>query len=131
MAEIPDSHRDLLNAQYATLATISPDGRPQVSEVWFLADDDTIKVSLNTTRRKVRNLRRNPACTVFILDFANPQRYLEIRGDAQIIPDDDYEFADRLGAKYGADIRTFDPPDQTRVQVVVEPVRVNAVNIGG
>jgi PPOX class probable F420-dependent enzyme len=131
MADIPDSHRDLLNSQYSTLATIGPDGRPQVSEVWFLADGDTIKISLNTTRKKVRNLRNNPAATVFLLDFANPLRYLEIRGDAQLVPDDDYEFASRVGAKYGVDVRTFDPPGETRVQVVVEPVRVNAVNIGG
>ena len=131
MADIPDSHRDLLNSQYATLATIGPDGRPQVSEVWFLADDDTIKISLNTTRKKIRNLRDNPAATVFILDLANPLRYLEIRGDARLVPDNDYEFASRVGAKYGADIRTFDPPEETRVQVVIEPVRVNAVHMGG
>lgn len=131
MADIPDSHRDLLNSQYATLATIGPDGRPQVSEVWFLADGDTIKISLNTTRKKVRNLGNNPAATVFLLDFANPLRYLEIRGDARLIPDDDYRFASRVGAKYGADIRTFDPPDETRVQVVIEPVRVNAINMSG
>jgi PPOX class probable F420-dependent enzyme len=131
MADIPDSHRDLLNSQYATLATIGPDGRPQVSEVWFLADGDTIKISLNTTRKKIRNLRDNPAATVFILDLANPLRYLEIRGDARLVPDNDYEFASRVGAKYGADIRTFDPPEETRVQVVIEPVRVNAVHMGG
>ncbi len=109
---------------------IGPDSRPQVSAVWFLAEGDTVKISLNTTRQKVHNLRRNPACTVFILDLDNPLRYLEIRGDAHVIPDDEYEFADRVGAKYGADIRTFDPPDQTRVVVAVEPVRMNAVNMG-
>jgi PPOX class probable F420-dependent enzyme len=131
MVDIPESHRDLLESKYAMLATIGPDGRPQVSAVWFLADADGVKVSLNTTRQKVRNLRRNPACNLFILDLANPMRYLEIRGDAQLTPDDDYEFADRVGAKYAADIRTFDPPDQTRVAVAIVPTRVNAVNIGG
>ncbi len=130
MVDVPDSHRDLLDAKYAVLATIGPDSRPQVSAVWFLAEGDTVKISLNTTRQKVHNLRRNPACTVFILDLDNPLRYLEIRGDAHVIPDDEYEFADRVGAKYGADIRTFDPPDQTRVVVAVEPVRMNAVNMG-
>jgi PPOX class probable F420-dependent enzyme len=127
--QVPQSHRDLLDAKYAALATIGPDGRPQVTGVWFLFEDGKIAISLNTTRKKVRNLRRNPACTVFILDLNNPLRYLEVRGDARLVPDDDYEFAGRLGAKYGADIRTFDPPDQTRVMVVVEPVQVNAVDI--
>jgi PPOX class probable F420-dependent enzyme len=129
MTEIPESHRDLLDTPIATLATIAPDGRPHLSAVWFLAEDGKVKVSLNTTRRKVRNLRRNPACTLFILDPANPGRYLEIRGDARLEPDDDYEFASRLGAKYNADVRSFDPPGQTRVAVVLEPVRVNAIKI--
>jgi PPOX class probable F420-dependent enzyme len=127
--EIPADHRDLLDAQFATLATIDPGGRPQLTEVWFLAEDGVLKISLNTKRVKVRNLRRNPACTLFILDLANPGRYLEIRGDAVMKPDDDYQFAGRLGAKYGADIRTFDPPGDTRVEVVLTPVRVNAVKI--
>jgi PPOX class probable F420-dependent enzyme len=131
MAEIPESHRDLLDAQYAALATIAPDGRPQVSAVWFLAEGDDVRVSLNETRKKVRNLRANPACTLFILDLANPLRYLEIRGDAELTPDDGYAFAGRLGAKYGADIRTFDPPGESRVVLTVRPVTVNAVNIGG
>jgi hypothetical protein len=68
---------------------------------------------------------------VFILDLANPLRYLEIRGDAKLVPDDDYEFAGRMGPKYNADIRTFDPPDQTRVALELVPVKVNAINIGG
>jgi PPOX class probable F420-dependent enzyme len=131
MVEFPDSHRDLLDAQIATVATIAPDGRPQLSAVWFLAEDGTVKISLNASRRKVRNLRLNPSCTLFILDLANPLRYLEIRGDAQLTPDDDYEFAGRLGTKYGADVRGFDGPGQTRVVVTIQPTRVNAINIGG
>ena len=61
MSTIPDSHRDLLSAQVGTLATIGPDGRPQLSEVWFLAEGDSVAISLNTSRQKVRNLRANPA----------------------------------------------------------------------
>jgi PPOX class probable F420-dependent enzyme len=126
MPEILPSHWDLLNAQVATLATIGPDGRPQLSEVWFLADGDTVVLSLNTARQKTKNLQANPAVTVLILDLANPYRYLEIRGDAEITPDDDYKFADRLGAKYHADLRERDQPGDTRVVVTIRPVRVRA-----
>lgn len=129
MIGVPESYRDLLDAPFATFATIDPEGRPQLSEVWFLAEDGKVKVSLNTRRKKVRNLQRNAACALFILDPANPGRYLEIRGDARVEPDDDYVFASRVGAKYGADIRSIDPPDETRVEVVIEPVRVNAVTM--
>ena len=129
MSEIPESHLDLLDANILSLATIAPDGRPQVSAVWFLTEDGLPRISLNTKRKKVRNLQSNPVCTAYILDLANPQRYLEIRGDAEIEPDDDYAFAGRLGAKYGADVRTFDPPGDTRVVVTVRPVRINAIDL--
>jgi PPOX class probable F420-dependent enzyme len=130
VVDIPESHRDLLDAQVMSLATIDPAGRPQVTPVWFLAEGGVPRISLNTTRKKVENLRRNPACSAFILDPANPYRYLEIRGDAEIEPDDDYVFAGRLGAKYSADVREMDGPGETRVVVTVRPVRVNAVTIG-
>ena len=60
MTTIPDSHRDLLSAQVGTLGTIGPDGRPQLSEVWFLAEGDSVSISLNTSRQKTKNLRANP-----------------------------------------------------------------------
>jgi PPOX class probable F420-dependent enzyme len=132
MTEIPESHRDLLAAQFATLATIGPDGRPQLSEVWFLAEGDSVAISLNTSRQKTRNLRRNPAVNLFILDLANPYRYLEIRGDAEITPDDDYSFAKQVGAKYGgADLSEHDGPGDSRVVLRIRPARVNPVNMGG
>lgn len=129
MPEVPESHRDLTASQVATLATISPDGRPQLSAVWFLVEDGTFRISLNTRRQKVKNLRRNPACTLFILDLANPRRYLEVRGDAELAPDDDYVFADRLGAKYGADVRQIDGPGDRRVVVTLQATRINAVDL--
>ncbi|MGZ4769531.1 MAG: PPOX class F420-dependent oxidoreductase, partial [Ilumatobacteraceae bacterium] len=89
MATVPDSHRDLLDAPVATLATVGADGRPQLSAVWFLADGDSVRVSLNTSRQKTKNLSKNPAATLFILDTANPARYLELRGDATLAPDED------------------------------------------
>ena len=50
MAAIPEPHRALLGSEVATLATIGVDGRPQVSEVWFLAEGDTVRISLHTSR---------------------------------------------------------------------------------
>ena len=123
MIRIPSSHRDLLSEQVLALATIGPSGYPQLSNVWFLAEGDTIKMSLNTARQKVKNLQANPACSVIITGNP-PYRYLEIRGDAEITPDDDYEFADKIGAKYNADLRTRDQPGDTRVVVAIRPARI-------
>ena len=131
MTEFPDSHRDLLDAEFASLATIGGDGFPQVTEIWFLLVDGELKISLNTSRRKTKNLMARPQCSMFVLDLANPFRYLEVRGRARIEPDDDYAFARRVGAKYGADLKVHDQPGETRVAVTIEPVNVYAVNMGG
>jgi PPOX class probable F420-dependent enzyme len=123
MTSIPETHRDLLGEQVLTLATIGGSGRPQLSNVWFVTEGDTIKMSLNTARQKVKNRQANPACSVIITGNP-PYRYLEVRGEAEITPDDDYEFADQVGAKYNADLRDRDNPGDKRVIVTIRPARV-------
>ncbi|MBV9452269.1 MAG: PPOX class F420-dependent oxidoreductase [Streptosporangiaceae bacterium] len=120
---IPDSHLDLLDAEIGILGTIGPSGRPQLSAVWFLAEGDTIRISLNNSRQKTKNLQANPKAS-FLIPGTPPYRYVEIRGDAEIAPDDDYSFAGRVGAKYGADLRERDQPGQSRVVVTIRPARV-------
>ena len=131
MTTFPESHHDLLDAQFATLATIGDDGFPQQTEVWFLHDNGELKISLNTSRLKTRNLQRHPQCGLFVLDLGNPYRYLEVRGTAQIEPDDDYAFARKVGAKYEADLKVHDNPGEGRVVVTIIPGNVYAVNMGG
>jgi PPOX class probable F420-dependent enzyme len=102
-----------------------------LTEVWFLAEDDgTFALSLNVSRQKVKNLRREKGCSLLLVDPSNPYRYLEVRGDAEVEPDDDYSFAKRVGDKYGADLKSFDGPGETRVKVTIKPARVNAVTMG-
>jgi PPOX class probable F420-dependent enzyme len=130
MTTFPDSHRDLLAADVATLATIGGDGLPQLTEVWFLYDEGELKMSLNSSRLKTRNLRRRPQCSLLVLDLKNPYRYLEVRGTARLQPDDDYVFARKVGAKYnGADLRDHDKPGESRFVVTVEPSNVYAVDM--
>jgi PPOX class probable F420-dependent enzyme len=126
MAQIPDSHRDLLDAQFATLGTVDAHGRPQLTELWFLAEDGTVRLSLNTARQKTKNLQRDPAFSLLILDVANPYRYVELRGRAEIEPDPDYAFADRVGAKYDSDLRGMDQPGDSRVVVTLPAEHVHA-----
>jgi PPOX class probable F420-dependent enzyme len=129
MTDFPASHTDLLDAPVATLATIARDGAPHLTEVWFLHADGELKLSLNTTRLKTRHLRERPECALFLLDLQNPARYMTVRGRARVEPDDDYEFADRLGAKYGADLRKNDKEGESRVVVTIEPWNVYAVDM--
>jgi PPOX class probable F420-dependent enzyme len=132
MTDFPASHRDLLDAQVATLATIGSDGYPQLTEVWFLHEDGELKISLNSTRLKTKNLQTRPQCALMLLDLGNPYRYLVVRGQARLEPDDDYSFAQKVGAKYGgADLREHDGPGETRVIVTLVPDHVTPVNMGG
>ena len=124
MPNIPDSHKDLLSAPVAVLATNGADGFPQVSALWFLYDEDgALRLSLNTTRQKVKNMQESPNV---IIDPANPYRTLEIRARAEISPDPDGAFVTKLGSKYGgADVRDNDRPGETRVVVTLHPLKVN------
>lgn len=126
---VPASHTHLLDAATAVLATNGPDGRPQLTAVWFLRDGDRVRLSLSTDRQKVKNLRADPAVNLFILDPEVPTRYLEIRGDATFEDDPGYVFADQVGAKYGTDRRNFDTEGTRRVVVSIEPTRINAVDM--
>ena len=130
MTTFPETHRALLDAPVATLATMGGDGLPQLTEVWFLHDEGELKTSLNTSRLKTRNLQKRPECGLLILDLEDPRRYLSVRGRAEIEPDDEYAFATKLGAKYGADIKVHDGPGDSRVVVTIVPSNVYAVDMG-
>lgn len=131
MMPIPETHLDLLGADVAMLATIGRDGYPQVTALWFLFDEDNmVRLSLNTTRQKVKNLQKHPECSFFILDRANPLRTLEIRARAIVRPDTDYTFAQKLGHKYGVDVRQIDKPGEHRVVITLEPVKIIATDMG-
>lgn len=130
MADFPESHRYLLDAQFATLATLEPDNQPQLSELWFLYDEGEIRLSLNTARRKTQNLSQRPQCSLLILDLENPFKYVEIRGRARI-EDDDGSFAHKLHGKYDADVAAYDKPGEGRVVVTIEPTRIRPVDMSG
>jgi PPOX class probable F420-dependent enzyme len=131
VSEFPASHADLLEGQFATLATIAGDGSPHLTEVWFLYEEGELKISLNDSRLKTKHLRARPRCSVFLLDLANPYRYMDVRGTAHIELDDDYTFADRVGGKYDSDLREHDAPGEHRVAVTIDPKNVFAVDMSG
>jgi PPOX class probable F420-dependent enzyme len=123
---IPASHLDLLaSTALANVATIGPDGAPQVNPVWFDWDGANLLFGQITTRQKVRNLERDPRIAVAIVDAANPTRYLEIRGVAHLVPDPELELTHRLAKKYlDLDRFPYAQPGEERVQVVVAPRHV-------
>lgn len=129
--EIPESHVDLLDAPFATLATRDRHNRPQLSQVVFLAEDGLVRISLNSSRAKTKHLMRDPVVALLIVDPASPFRYLELAGEADVAPDGDTSFAARAGAKYGQDFTEHDQPGEERVVVTIRPRRVYAADLRG
>jgi len=124
--DIPESHRDLLDAQVGELATVGPSGYPQVSVVWFLWEDGKVKTSVHVSRQKFRNAVRLGKATFVIVDPANPYRYLEIRGDVSVEPDyPELAFMRRSFVKYGTTPEEFQgEKDEGRQVLILDPVRV-------
>ncbi|MGK5642096.1 PPOX class F420-dependent oxidoreductase [Streptomyces sp. URMC 126] len=110
---------------FATLATINPDGGPQSSVVWFEREGDTVLVSVTAGRKKTRNIERDPRVSLAVFDLNNPYRSAEIRGTAELLPDPDKELPKRLSQRYLGE----DPPNEkaTEIRLIVRitPERVN------
>lgn len=127
MATIPESHRDLLTTPggVTILSTIGADGAPQTTALWFVFDDGQLKLSLNRSRQKTKNIERNPVVTLFFIDPASPYRTLEVRGVAHLDPDADGAVAEKINAKYGAHVQDNDRPGDERIAATIHPTRVN------
>jgi PPOX class probable F420-dependent enzyme len=130
MHNVPDSHEDLLQSSVASLATIGKNGHPQLTEVWFYYEDGSIAMSLNSSRQKVKNLATHPHCSLLILDLEIPERYLEIRGEVKVEPDDG-SFVAKVGKKYNVDMSKWDQPGEQRVIARIVPSRIRAVDMRG
>ncbi len=121
---IPVGYEDLLESTaLAHVATIGPNGEPQVNPVWFGTQDGYIVFSQTTNRQKYRNLQRDARIALSIVDPGNPYRYLEIRGVVERIdPDPDNAFINSMAKKYlGEDVYPWHNPGDERVVVVVRP----------
>ncbi|MCD9143029.1 PPOX class F420-dependent oxidoreductase [Streptomyces albireticuli] len=113
---------------FATLATVQPDGSPQLSVTWVTRDGDDLLISTTVGRRKEKNLRRDPRVSVMINPHNAPYTYAEVRGTATMTTEGGPELIDTLSRKYtGKDYADFNPAakdDARRVVVRVSPRRV-------
>lgn len=120
-----DSVRTLLDGKnFASVATLGPGGAPQNSVVWIKREGDTVLFSSTAGRQKVRNLQRDPRISLSVFDLANPYTSVEIRGTAEIRPDDAKRLPYELSHKYLG----IDPPaekdDEVRVIIRVVPQKI-------
>lgn len=124
---IPATHRDLLDLPIpVALATVSDDGRPQVTAVWAVREGDVVLISVLASRQKYRNLLARPQATLFVIDPDNPYRTLEIRGDIRIEADPELAGFAKVLAAYGSDLESFGGIREGRVLLTLCPQRVVA-----
>ncbi len=130
MAAIPEKYLDLFNKKaFLQLATIMPDGSPQVSPVWFEYDGTHILINSAKGRVKDINMRRDPRVGCDIMDPENPYRHLSIRGRVvEITEKGADEHIDKLTKKYtGQEKYPYRGPGEIRVIYKIEPERAYAM----
>ncbi|MEU8224364.1 PPOX class F420-dependent oxidoreductase [Kribbella sp. NPDC048915] len=124
--EIPtEFHKLLASTAIALVGTIGRRGEPQVTPLWFLWDGERVRISLVDGRQKLRNLQRNPAISVVIVDPAQPTYYIELRGHIdELVPDPELALEKAIARKYTGSWEDVEPPGTTRyaTSVIVERI---------
>ncbi|MCS7261705.1 MAG: PPOX class F420-dependent oxidoreductase [Anaerolineae bacterium] len=125
---IPEQYRDLFSEEkkaFGYVATVMPDGTPQVTPVWV--DYDGTHVIFNTAKGRVkeRNLRRDGRVALVVSDPGNPYRYIQVRGRAELSEEGADAHIDKLAKKYlGMDRYPYRQPGEVRVMVRITPEAV-------
>jgi PPOX class probable F420-dependent enzyme len=130
MPAIPETFKDLFQKKaFASLATVNADGTPQVTPVWVDYDGTHIRFNTAKGRVKERNLRRNPAVAVAVIDPDNPYRYLQVKGRiAEATETGADQHIDALARKYmGVDKYPYRRPEEVRVTFKIAPERVQTM----
>jgi PPOX class probable F420-dependent enzyme len=98
---IPTSHLDLLTRPlHGVLTTMMHDGQPQSSLVWCDYDGECACVNTTLERQKGRNISTNPKATLLVVDPEDTSRYLEIRGEVEMVQAGALQHLDELTRQY-------------------------------
>ena len=132
MAAIPDTYLDLLTQKktFAGLATVMPDGSPQVTPVWFDYANGIIRVNTAKGRVKQRNMKEGSPVALSIMDPDNPYRYIQVRGKVTRMTEEGADaHIDSLAKKYlGKDKYPFAQPGEVRVTYEITPTAAHGMS---
>lgn len=124
--QLPDEVREMFSApNFAYLATLMPDGSPQVSPVWVDVDDGYLRVNTAKGRTKPRNVRRDARVALAVHDLERPYSWAQVRGRViEITPEGAVEHINKLAQEYVGNDYPL-PPDMQRLILVIEPEHVS------
>jgi PPOX class probable F420-dependent enzyme len=101
MPVIPVSHVDLLTRPICgVLTTMGADGQPRSSLVWVDTDGQCARINTTLQRLKGRDLLADPRLSLLVVDPDDTSRFIQIRGDAELLRDGALEHLDALTRKY-------------------------------
>ncbi len=131
MKEISHKYADLFSDEkkaFATIATLMPDGSPQVTPVWFDTAAERIRVNTAKGRTKANNMKKGAKVALAIMDPANPYRYVQVRGTVTNVTESGADaHIDRLAMKYlGQEKYPFRQPGEVRIICEIEPFSIQA-----
>ena len=129
---VPESHRDLFTgAICGVLTTMGGDGQPQSSLVWIDHDGECARTTTTLQREKGRNMRANPRVSLLVVDPQNTARFIQVRGDAELVTDGALDHLDELTRRYTPhpQFYGFVYPDEQRDRETRVTVRIHARRI--
>jgi PPOX class probable F420-dependent enzyme len=114
----------------AILATVSPEGRPQATPVWFVLEGNRVLVNTSKGRVKLRNLERNRRAALTVVDPQNMYRYVQIQGT--VVSFDRANGAagiERLSQRYLGRPYSYPSTDkpENRITILIEPLAVSGM----
>jgi|GraSoiStandDraft_46_1057282.scaffolds.fasta_scaffold19969_1 PPOX class probable F420-dependent enzyme len=124
-ATLNERQAELLRGEnLAIVATVRPDGSPQLTPTWVDYDGEHVLINTAEGRAKPRNLRRNSHVSVCVVDCDDPYNWVSITGTAELTHEGAEEHIHKLSHKYNGDDYPL-KPDEQRVLVKITPERVN------
>jgi PPOX class probable F420-dependent enzyme len=132
MPAIPDKFLDLVTKKkaFANLATLMPDGSPQVTPVWIDYANGVLRVNTAKGRTKARNMTTGARVAIAIQDPDNPYRYLQVRGRVKHMTEQGADaHIDALAKKYlGQDKYPYRRPGEVRQIYEIEPTHTTTLD---
>ena len=116
---------------FCQIATLMPDGSPQITQTWVDTDGEYILVNTSESRQKTRNVRRDPRVAVNVVDPGNQWRIASVRGKVvEVTREGAEEHIDKLNMKYrGEPVYPRKNPSDPRVILKIAPERINEVGL--
>jgi PPOX class probable F420-dependent enzyme len=116
---------------FCQLATLMPDGSPQVTQVWVDTDGEHILINTAQGRQKEQNVQRDPRVAVNVVDPANAWRVGMVRGRVvEVTTASADQLIDQLAKKYlDKEIYPFRRPEEVRVTLKILPEKMNEIGL--